>query len=262
MHFLKQKVELLPHLAGTVQEFRELKEMAAKAIQLFTDIATFGKQSGFLGKACGIDGDAAKQFLEARFETAREDGTKGSGEIADFFSLLANEREARAQIFNQVPAFGPAHVIQLMKRIEQASVEGLAQKFLIFHRLGDSGGEASDDTRQAQDGDDIDIRGGAGLLAKFLRDAHIGFREFVIHLDRRSRGRVNVDVNFDVAAMNAFTQDLAQSQFIEIESFGKAKLEVQEAMVDALDADADSPAILLAASLGVAGHGKTLGVFF
>jgi len=149
-----------------------------------------------------------------------------------------------------------------MKRIEQASVKSLAQKFLFLYRLRDGGGEASDDTRQAQDSNDIDIRGGAGLLAKFLRDAHIGFREFVIHLDWRSRGGVNVDVNLDVAAMNAFTQDLAQSQFIEIESFGKAKLEVQEAMVDALDADADSPAILLAASLGVAGHGKTLGVFF
>jgi hypothetical protein len=179
--------------------------MAAEAVQFLTDIAAFSKQRGFLGEASGIDGDAAKQFLEARFETAREDGTKGSGKIADFFSLLANARETGAQIFNQVPAFGAAHIIQLMKRIEQASIEGLAQEFLIFHRLRDSGGEASDDTRQAQDGDDIDIRGGAGLLAEFFRNAHVGFREFVIHLDWRSRGGVNVDVNFDVAAMNAFT---------------------------------------------------------
>src|SRR5271169_914186 len=62
--------------------------------------------------------------------------------------------------------------------------------------------------------------------------------------------------------MKAIAEDLAQAQLVKIKSFGKAKLEIQEAMVDAFQADADGPAVLFVARLRVAGHGETFAGFF
>ena len=69
-------------------------------------------------------------------------------------------------------------------------------------------------------------------------------------------------MNFDVAAMNALSENLPQAQFIKVEAFRKAQLQIEKAVVDALHADADGPAILFGASLGVAGHGETFAGFF
>jgi hypothetical protein len=87
-----------------------------------------------------------------------------------------------------------------------------------------------------------------------IATTHVGLREFTVHLDRRASGGIDVDVNLDVAAVNTISQGLAQALFIEVETVWKAELQIQEAVVDAFHADADGPAILFAACLGVAGH--------
>ena len=176
----------------------------------------------------GIDSRAAEQFLEARFETPRKNGTKRGGEFANFFRLLADARQTRAQIFDQMAAFGTAHIIQLVERFEQAGVQRLAEAFLIVFGFRHGGREAGDDSGQAQDRDDVHIRGGSGYLAEFFRDAHVGLRQFAIHLHRSSGGGIDVDVNFDVAAMNALSQNLPQAQFVKIEAFRKAQLQIRE----------------------------------
>ena len=133
---------------------------------------------------------AAEQFLESGFEAPRKNGTKRGRQFADFFRLLANARETRAQIFDQVPAFGAAHIVQLLERFKQAGVERLAEAFLFVRRFRHGGGKARDDSGQTQDGDDIHIRRGSRLLAKFFRDAHVSLSEFAIDLHGRGGARV------------------------------------------------------------------------
>src|SRR5947209_19033967 len=64
-----------------------------------------------------------------------------------------------------------------------------------------------------------------------------------------------------MAAMNFLANDLAQAQFVDVEAFRQPKTHIEEAVIDALHADANGPAILLAAGLGVAGHGQAFGLF-
>jgi hypothetical protein len=57
-----------------------------------------------------------------------------------------------------------------------------------------------------------------------------------------------------MAAVNPLSQDLPQAQFIQVKTFGKAKLQIQEAVVDTFNADTDSPAVLFVPCLSVTGH--------
>src|ERR1700760_2037722 len=43
MHFLQEEIELLAEFASAVEQFRELLQVAAKAIQLFADVAPLGQ---------------------------------------------------------------------------------------------------------------------------------------------------------------------------------------------------------------------------
>src|ERR1700740_2640666 len=62
-----------------------------------------------------------------------------------------------------------------------------------------------------------------------------------------------------MAAMNSFAHDLPHAVLVHVEALGQTESHIQEAVVHALHADADGPAILLAARLRVAGHGDALG---
>src|SRR5882762_4055487 len=70
MHFLQEKIQLLPHLARAVKQFRELLQVAPQPVQFFTDIAAFRKQSGFLRKPGRIDPRPSEQFLQLGIDTA------------------------------------------------------------------------------------------------------------------------------------------------------------------------------------------------
>ena len=179
---------------------------------------------------------------------------KRGGEFADLFCLSADVRQTRAQILDQMPAFGTAHIVQFDEGFEQASVHRVSEAFLFVLRFRYGGGETSNDAGQAQDSDDIDVRCRSGQLAELFGDPHVSLSEFSIYLNWSSCGWVHIYVHLDVPAVNALSQDLPQAQFIQVKAFGKAELQIQEAVVDAFDADTDRPAVLFVPCLSVTGH--------
>src|SRR5438094_337371 len=77
----------------------------------------------------------------------------------------------------------------------------------------------------------------------------------------RSCSRLHANGYFHVSTVNLLAHDLPQPQIVKIKPFRNAQLEVQEPVVDAFDADAHGPAILLGSRLRVAGHGETFDFF-
>src|SRR5260370_32248532 len=76
----------------------------------------------------------------------------------------------------------------------------------------------------------------------------------VVALAGAGRSGSRVDVSVDMPAMNPLAHDLAQAQLVNVEALGQTEAHIQKAVVDAFHADADGPAVLLAARLRVAGH--------
>src|SRR5689334_5301141 len=60
--------------------------------------------------------------------------------------------------------------------------------------------------------------------------------------------------------MDAIAHDLAQSQIVQVKTLRQPQLQVEEAVIDALDRHAHRPAVLFVARLGVTGHGQTFGL--
>ena len=99
-------------------------------------------------------------------------------------------------------------------------------------------------------------------MAKLFRGVQIGLQQLAIYLNRSGGAGLHVEIDVQVAAMNFLAHDLAESELVDVETFGQAKPDVEEAVVDALDADANGPAVGFAASLRVAGHGDALRLFY
>ena len=55
IHFLKQKIEFLAHLASGVEQPGELRRMNLQPRQFFADIAAVGQNRGFLRQPLRID---------------------------------------------------------------------------------------------------------------------------------------------------------------------------------------------------------------
>src|ERR1700730_1051420 len=64
-----------------------------------------------------------------------------------------------------------------------------------------------------------------------------------------------------MTAMNFFAHDLAHAKLVDVEALGQAKPDVEETMVDALDADANGPAVGFGSRLRIARHGDDFGFF-
>src|SRR5216683_5722109 len=93
MHLLQKKIQLLAELAGAVQQLGELLEVAAQAVQFFTDIAAFRKQRGLLREPRRIDARPAQQFLQLGVETARESRAQSGGKSAHVLDVSADAGE-------------------------------------------------------------------------------------------------------------------------------------------------------------------------
>src|ERR1700720_1849365 len=64
-----------------------------------------------------------------------------------------------------------------------------------------------------------------------------------------------------MAAVNFFAHDLAHAELVDVEAFGQAKPDVEETVVDALDADTHGPAVGFGSRLRIARHGDDFGFF-
>ena len=121
--------------------------------------------------------------------------------------------------------------------------------------------EAADDSGKAQQRYDVEVGLHLHLLAQFLGGARVRRQQFFVYLHRRGLPRLHVHIDVEMSAMNLFANDLAEPQFVNIESFGHPKTDVEKAVIHALDADAQSPAVRFGACLRVAGHRDAFGFF-
>src|SRR5262249_49685821 len=212
--FLQQKVEFFPEFASTVEQLVELLQVAAQTVELFADVAAFGQHGGFLRNTGWVDGGAAQQILEPRFQAPRECRPQLNHQTTHNFSLFRDVRQAAAQIFDQVAAFGAAHFIQLAQRFTQAGFERLAKPFLFFFAFWHGRRKAANYTGKTQQGNDVESGRNCSLQAKFIGGAQVVGNEVAVHLDRSGRARFDAYVHFDMAAMDALADELAQTQFV------------------------------------------------
>jgi hypothetical protein len=80
-------------------------------------------------------------------------------------------------------------------------------------------------------------------------------------LNRSGGTGFDANVYFDVAAMDALADELAETEFIEIEAFREANFQVEKTVIDAFNADAQIPTESVALGLGVTGHGEDFSFF-
>src|SRR2546423_5229997 len=105
MHFLQQEIEFLPQFAGAVEKLSKLLQVTPQAVQFFADVASLCEQGSFLGEPRGLDTGAIQQFFEPRLQPAGEGWSERARQLANFFSLLGNARQTRAEILSEMAAF-------------------------------------------------------------------------------------------------------------------------------------------------------------
>src|ERR1700722_595532 len=171
MHFLEQEIEFLAELAGAVEQFCKLLQVATQAIELFADVAALGEQRSFLSEPRRLDAAAAQQLFEAILQSPRECRSQTDRQFANLVGLLGNFRKARAQFLGKMAPFGVAHVVKLRERFAQTIFERGAELVLFFVRLWQRWREAADDTGKTQQRYDIEIGLHLHLLAQFLGSA-------------------------------------------------------------------------------------------
>src|SRR5580698_9615694 len=158
-------------------------------------------------------------------------------------------------------AFSVAHVVELCERLAQTIFQRGAELILLFVRLRQWWRKPADDSGKAQQGNNVEIGLHLHLLTQFFGGVRIRLQQFLVYLHRRGLTRLHVHVDVEMAAVNFFTDDLAQPQFVDVESFGHPEPDIEETMIDALHADAQRPAIGFGARLRVAGHRNAFGFF-
>ena len=175
--------------------------------------------------------------------------------------MTADPSQAIAQLLHQMTPFRPPHIIQLCQRVPQPAVQQSSKPLLLFFPLRHGGGDTSDHSGQSQQGDNVHIRCRSRFLPQRFRRFQIRLHQIPIYLYRRRVPRFYAHGHFHVSAVNLFAHDLPQPQLVQIKSLRHPQLEIQEPVVDALDADAHGPAILLGSRLCVAGHRETFKFF-
>ena len=201
-----------------------------------------------------IDNCSAKQFLQARLEAPGKCGTQRRRQLADLLHLSRDAREPVAQLGDEMLPFRAAHLIEFREGFAQAGFERLPQPFLLFGNLRDSAVHSGDHTGEAQQGHHIQFPCAVCSFHQRFRRAQIRLGKFLINLHGSCGPRLGVDVDFQMAAMNAVAHNLAQRQVIEIKTFRQPQLQIEKPVIHALDGDADGPAMFFMAGLGVTGH--------
>src|SRR5438874_5810653 len=97
MHLLQQKIQLLAQFARAIQQFCELLQVAAQAVQFFTDVAALRKQRRLLRQTPLINGRSAEQLLEARCEAPGKSRTQRSRQPAHLLDLPPDARQPLAR---------------------------------------------------------------------------------------------------------------------------------------------------------------------
>ena len=78
--------------------------------------------------------------------------------------------------------------------------------------------------------------------------------DFLIHADGCGAREFVMQSDIEMAATNALADDLADARLKRLEAFGNAQMQIEKAMIDAANGDAQAPAIFDGARLRVARH--------
>ena len=111
MDLLKQKIEFAAYGFLSLQQDRELGEVALRSDNLFCNVRAFREEGNLLLKAGGVHLEASEQGLEflaesitGGFKTQRESLFDPRDLVADVFQTLLD-------IFREHLPFGPLHAI-------------------------------------------------------------------------------------------------------------------------------------------------------
>src|SRR6267142_1775331 len=169
MHFLQKKIELLAEFARAVQQFPKLLQVATQAIQFFADVAALGQDRGFLREARRINRRAAEQIFQTTFQAAGKRWTQSRGVCVDLLGKFVESREAPAQIVYKVAPLGAPHFVQLSERLQKTPIQSAAKLLLLLFIFWNGWSQAPDNTRQAQQCDNIQSSRDGSLQAQLIR---------------------------------------------------------------------------------------------
>jgi hypothetical protein len=230
--------------------------VTAQARQFLGDIAAFGGDGSFLSEAGGIERSFAEKFLQARGEAAREGGACAFGMRFELRGERGDVAQPTGHLVAEMAGFLFAHAIEFFESFAEATLDYRAEAF-DFAVQGRGG--SADDSGQAKDGGEV----GLSLNAKFFAERIDSFQvcggDIVIHADCCGASEFIVQREIEMAAADAFAENLADARFERLETFRDAQMQIQEAMIHGADGDAQAPAIFDGAGLGVTRHGFQAG---
>src|SRR4029077_1990209 len=129
----------------------------------------------------------------------------------------------------QMAPLGMAHVIELGQRFAQTVFEDAAQLLLLLIAIGKRWSEAADDAGKAKERDDVEFSIGTHLSFQVFRGVAIGLQQLAIHLHGGGRTRLHVEIDVEMAAMNFFADDLAETKLVNVEALRQAEANIEEA---------------------------------
>src|SRR6267142_3611379 len=100
-----------------------------------------------------------------------------------------------------------AHVIELEQGFAQGGVQSLAKLILLLIRLRQWWREPADYARQTQEGYDIQAGIASQLTANLFGGLRVRMQQVAIDLHWDGATGLDVNIDVDMAAMNAFAHD-------------------------------------------------------
>ena len=238
----KQKIELLADFGGAGEQRFELLHVAREARQFFGDVAAFGGERCFLREARGIELRIAEQFLQACFETAREGRARAFREDCDFGREARDAFQAAGHFLAQRFGFVLAHAIELVERFAEALRDDRLRGAAISSSSDARAGPITPGRRR------IEARSGSAWIRTSPRSEFDGFEvcrgDFLIDPHGRRAREFVVKRDIEMAAADAFANNLAHARFERLEALRHAQVQIQEAVIHAAQGDAQAAAAL------------------